>query len=208
MSDPDPIEVLVEWKDEAGDHRSLVLGRGETMGLEDADATINHIEVRPAEDQEVKADGGTERFGYLDERWEREVREKKKRGQDGLDESQTVREAAQPLVTSLRGCRRSDHCHRLAEVVTGAATVDSLDYEDLFYPLRCHRDDGLVLRVELTGSTRWMQYGAGDLFYWLSDADRSLASAIETNNLWEALQSGMIEVEPVLVEDTPFGEDD
>jgi len=186
MSDVDRIEVLVEREKQNGDVNAQVLGRGESMAFGPAQNTEVRIEVRPAEDDDVETDGGTET----------------------IDESQTVRDAAQPLVTTLRGCRRSDHCHRLAEVVTGAATVDSLDYEDLLYPLRCHRDDGLVLRVELTGSTRWMQYGAGDLFYWLSDADRSLASAIETNNLWEALQSGMIEVEPVLIENTSFGEDD
>jgi hypothetical protein len=155
------------------------------MGLEDADTTINRIEVRPAEDEEIKADGGTET----------------------IDESQTVREAVHPLVTMLRACRRSDHCHRLAEVAEGAAPVDSLDYEDLFFPLRCHRGDGLVLRVEGPSGQNWLQYGAGDLFYWMTDDERSLLSAIETNNLWRAFHVYQIDVEPVLIENTPYGDE-
>lgn len=208
MSDVDRIEVLVEWKDKGGNHRSHVLGRGEKMDLTKTDNTVQSIEVRPAEDEEIKADGGTDWFGYSDERWEREVREKKRRGHDSLDESQTVREAAQPLVTTLRGCRRSDHCHRLAEVVTGAATVDSLDYEDLFYPMRCHRDDGLVLRVEGPSGQNWLQYGSGDLFYWMTDDERTLESSVDPFELWDAISPNSVEVEPVLVENTPYGDDD
>lgn len=137
-------------------------------------------------DPEYRADGGTET----------------------IDESQTVRDAVQPLLTTLRGCRRSDHCHRLAEVVTGAATVDSLGYEDLFHPLRCHREDGLVLRVEGPSGQNWLQYGSGDLFYWMTDDERTMESAVDPFELWDAIEPGSVEVEPVLVEDTPFGEDD
>lgn len=182
----DEIEVLVEWKDKGGNHRSHVLGRGEKMDLTKTDNTVQSIEVRPAEDEEIKADGGTER----------------------IDESQTVRDAVQPLLTTLRGCRRSDHCHRLAEVVTGAARADSLDYEDLFHPLRCHREDGLVLRVEGPSGQNWLQYGSGDLFYWMTDDERTMESAVDPFELWDAIEPGSVEIQPVMIEDTPFGEDD
>jgi hypothetical protein len=185
MSDHDPVEVIVVGRAGAADvvQETLSDGDGLTIDAGDLDEVI--VETRPAEDQEVKADGGTET----------------------IDESQTVREAAQPLVTTLRGCRRSDHCHRLAEVATGDATVDSLDYEDLFFPLRCHRDDGLVLRVEGPSGQNWLQYGAGDLFYWMTDDERTMESAVDPFELWDAISPGSVEVEPVLVEDTPFGED-
>jgi hypothetical protein len=124
-----------------------------------------------------------------------------------IDESQTVREAAQPVVTMLQDCGRSDHCNRLAEVMSGPETAESINREDLLYPMRCHRDDGLVLRVEADARVNWMQYGVGDLFYWLMEDERTLSTAVETINLWEALQAGMIDVQPVLIEDTPYGDD-
>jgi len=124
-----------------------------------------------------------------------------------IDESQTVREAAQPVGMILEVCEQSDHCNRLAEVMSGPETAESINREDLLYPMRCHRDDGLVLRVEGTDRVNWMQYGVGDFFYWLTEDDRSLSTAIETSNLWEALQAGMIDVQPVMIEDTPYGDD-
>jgi hypothetical protein len=186
MSDSERIQVLVETRNADGDESSLILNRGQVFDLEGTDITVTRVEVRPAEDQEIKADGGTET----------------------IDESQTVREAVQPLVTTLRGCRRSDHCHRLAEVVTGAATVDSLGFEDLFYPMRCHHDDGLVLRVEGPSGQNWLQYGSGDLFYWMTDDERTMESAVDPFELWDAISPGSVEVDPVLVENTPYGEDD
>ena len=166
------------------------------------------VETRPEDDKEIKADGGVDRFGWSDERWEREVREKKRRGQDSLDKSQTVREAAQLLVTTLRACRRSDHCHRLAAFIEDRLARPQLDYEDLMYPCRCHRDDGLILRVEDETQTNWLQYGAGDLFYWMTDDERTMQSAIDMDKLWRAFRVYQIDVTPVLDDDTPFREDD
>jgi hypothetical protein len=208
MSDSESVVAVAYYEDVDGRQHSQELTPGERFQLDCDLAEYVSFEVRPADDNDLETDGGTERFGYSDERWEREVREKKRRGQDSLDKSQTVREAAQPLVTSLRGCRRSDHCHRLADVVRGIAAVEHLDYEDLFFPLRCHRDDGLVLRVEGPSGQNWMQYGAGDLFYWMTDDERTIVSAVDPFELWDAISPGSVEVEPVLVEDTPYGEDD
>jgi len=125
-----------------------------------------------------------------------------------IDESQTVREAAQPVVTMLRGCDRSDHCHRLAEVMTGGATWENIDPEDLFYPFRCHRDSGLVLHVKGDAQQNWIEYGPGDMFFWINQNDRNLSSAINTGNLWHALQADVIDVHPVMIEDTPYRDDE
>jgi len=124
-----------------------------------------------------------------------------------IDESQTVREAVQPVVTMLRGCDRSDHCHRLADVVRGIAQPQDINREDLFYPFRCHRDDGLVLHVKGDARQNWIEYGPGDQFHWITQDNRNLSNAINTNNLWEALQAGMIDVQPRFIEDTPYGDD-
>ena len=124
-----------------------------------------------------------------------------------IDESQTVREAAQPVVTMLRECGRSDHCNRLAEVVRGDATWQHIDPEDLFYPFRCHRDSGLVLHVEGSAQQNWIEYGPGDQFHWISEDNPNLSNAINTNNLWHALQEGVIDVQPRFIEDTPYGDD-
>jgi len=137
------------------------------------------------DDHEIKADGGTET----------------------IDKSQTVREAAQPVVTALQGCKRSDHCNRLAAFIEDRLARPQLDYEDLMYPCRCHRDDGLVLRVEDETQTNYVEYGAGDLFYWMTDDDRTMQSAIDVGKLWRAFRVYHIDVEPVVIEDTPFGED-
>jgi hypothetical protein len=124
-----------------------------------------------------------------------------------IDESQTVREAAQPVVTMLRECDRSDHCHRLAEYAAGNATIQDINREDLLYPFRCHRDDGLVLRVEGPAQQNWVQYGPGDLFYWLTEDNRTLKNAIETKDMWYAAQGRVIDVQPRFIEDTPYGDD-
>ena len=124
-----------------------------------------------------------------------------------IDESQTVREAAQPVVSMLRECDRSDHCRRLAGFTAGRITVQGINREDLFYPFRCHRDSGLVLHVEGDAQQNWIEYGPGDMFFWINQNDRNLSSAINTNNLWEALQAGMIDVQPVMIQDTPYGDD-
>lgn len=207
MSDPDPIEVLVEYQTPRTGHESVVLGPGETFEESDDSPSWVRVECRRAEDGGLEADGGR-RFDageapLTDDGWPARTDD----GTEGIDRSQTVREAAQPVATMLRGCRRSDHCHRLAEAVIGAVRADQLGREDLLYPLRCHRDDGLVLRIEGGAQVNWMQYGAGDLFYWLTEDDRTLSNAIETNNLWEALQAHMIEVDPVLIGDTPHGDE-
>jgi ribosomal protein L37E len=251
MSESGEISVLVEYLDHGNVRQTVLLGPGDQFDVQNTYHSIERVEVRPAEDDDLETDGGEipdhywiecRKCGHRTVAFERYCRHcdfdrqghrapeyradggrrfdggeapltddgwpaRTDGGTETIDESQTVREAAQPLATTLRGCRRSDHCHRLAEVVTGAATVDALDYEDLFYPLRCHRDDGLVLRVEGPSGQNWLQYGSGDLFYWMTDDERTIVSAVDPFELWDAISPGSVEVEPVLVEDTPFGED-
>lgn len=229
MSDSESVVAVAYWRDPDGNQHSRELSYGETFETECSDVEYVVFEVRLAEDDDLETDGGEtpdhywvecRRCGHgtlaferhclhcgLDRHEHRDPERRADGGTEGIDKSQTVREAAQPAVTTLQVCRRSDHCHRLAEVVTRAAPVDSLDYEDLFYPMRCHRDDGLVLRVEGDARQSWIEYGPGDLFFWMGEGDRSLENAVEPNNLWEALQAGMIDVQPVMIEDTPHGDD-
>lgn len=229
MSESDEIEVLVEGTGSGGEDWAGILRRGEEMDFAGTDTTVNYIEVRPAGDDDLETDGGEipehywvecRKCGHRTVAFERYCRHcsfdrqghrvperRADGGTETIDESQTVREAAQPLVTMLRGCKWTSRCNRLAEVAAGDATVDALDYEDLFYPMRCHRDDGLVLYVDAGAMDNWLQYGAGDLFYWMTDDERTMESAVDPFDLWDAISPGSVEVEPVLVEDTPFGED-
>jgi len=115
---------------------------------------------------------------------------------------------AETVADILDRCSSSAECDILQEYMTGQFPRSSLGYEDLFYPLRCHADDGLVLEVDVPGPSWYIEYGAGDLFYQLSDDKRTLETAVDPFPLWDQFKAGNIDLTPVLRKDTPFGEVD
>jgi len=204
----DEIEVLVEFLDKNNVRQSVVLGRGDQFGVEHTPQTIERVEVRPAEDEEIKADGGTERVGHSDERWEREVREKKERGQGGLDESQTVADAAQPDETVADRLRQARDCWPLLKALTGRKDPEELTYEDWVRPLKLTGGKVCLKVYHDTDNPGyvpcWLRRrsdGMIDVAGEAADDDPLPPKTVKT-------MLRLLEVEPVLVEDTPFGEDD
>jgi len=104
-------------------------------------------------------------------------------------------------VDVLDGCE-NEHCQRLLNYVHDpGVTIDALDYEDVFWPLRHHRQDGLTVRLSKAGVVVLeLQYGAGDFIYHADDDTRTIETALKPFVLWEIMQEGILAVEVTVIE--------
>lgn len=115
---------------------------------------------------------------------------------------------AETALEVLSQCSNTGECLALRDYVTGHLPRSDLGYEDLFYPARCHSGDGLVLQVDVPGPNGYIEYGPGDLFYQLSDDERTIETAVDPFSLWNRFKAHEVDITPVLREDTPFGADE
>jgi len=79
----------------------------------------------------------------------------------------------------LASCQ-DDNCQRLFQyLVDDGVSIDDLGYEDVFYPLRDHHDDGLAIEVTRRGETSRYVWGAGDLVYDVETEARTFETAVD-----------------------------
>lgn len=93
-------------------------------------------------------------------------------------------------------CRENEHCQRLLEAVRGPGPIkaDELGYEDVFYPLRHHHRDGLVLELTV-GSIDdkcFLRWGPGDFIYRRWEFETKEAR-IDPFKVWQGIQNGALD---------------
>lgn len=96
----------------------------------------------------------------------------------------------------------NEHCTVLHQQLFGQLDEDAaLGYEDVFYPLRCHCRDGLVLLVDFprTETARFV-WGPGDLIFEVRDDERSIETAVDPFEVFQELQGTTVGIDAVLVE--------
>jgi len=101
-----------------------------------------------------------------------------------------------PMADLLGSCEER-RCQRLVQVCLDPGIPDKrLDYEDLFYPARCHRQEELVLVVETAAGGWAIEYGSGDFFYEVGDETRTFSTAVDPRPIYQAVQEGRARVRP------------
>ena len=129
-------------------------------------------------------------------------------GTETIDEAQTVREAAQPDETVADRLRQARHCWPLLKAVTGRKDPEELTYEDWVRPMKL-TGGKVCLRVDATGKhvTYVRRNSAGMLVEFpespLADDHEQEISPRQFKDWIE-----QFDIKPVLVEDTPYGEDE
>lgn len=112
----------------------------------------------------------------------------------------------QTALDVLWGCWENDHCPALLSYLKGYQDSESLSYEDVFYPLRHHHDEGLALSVTDGHGTEEYVWGSGDFIFLAEEERQVMAHAIDPVRLWSSLQMDGVSFDVVRLDDTPFAE--
>jgi len=135
--------------------------------------------------------------------------ETREEGDDAEVNRLVTRQTDRTAVDVLAACG-NDNCERLVEcLVNDWVTVDDLGYEDVFYPLRCHYVNGLVLEITGNAGTERFVYGGGDFIYRVADAERTFETAVDTLHLWKNIrQIDALTIDVTIVADEATEGDD
>lgn len=102
----------------------------------------------------------------------------------------------------LGGCT-NDHCLTLGDYLfTDDTSLDDLGYEDVFYPLRCHHDEGLALELGWNHGVVALVWGSGDFIYKVNGAGpQKPANAVDPFIYWGDIQRGNYSLDTTIVDD-------
>lgn len=110
---------------------------------------------------------------------------------------------------SILGSCDNDHCSALGQfLVDTDVPVEALGYEDVFYPLRHHHQDGLGLRFTWNDMTETLVWGAGDFIYRADDQVRTMETAVDPFDVYTLLQTGTASAVTVTIVDEATAEGD
>jgi hypothetical protein len=119
-----------------------------------------------------------------------------------------VQEAARPDETVADRLRAARHCYPLLKAVEGLRSWHELTYEDLTRPSKLTGGQ-VCLRSRYTdGQPDWFWQVRGDRLYGWIGQGPVIEGRQCSRELRRDIEAANVEVRPVVVEDTPFAEDD
>lgn len=101
----------------------------------------------------------------------------------------------------LDGCPE-ENCQLLHQyLLEDGLTAEDLDYEDVFYPLRCHHREGMALELSGPAGDRRYVWGSGDLIYPVDVDDQTFETSVDPFALWASITQDPFEAfRPVVVD--------
>lgn len=88
-------------------------------------------------------------------------------------------------------------CAGLCAFLGGVGDQTDLVYEDVFYPLRHHAYDDLMLITSKQGQTaRRIYWGGGDILY-ERRAEGEVDEPVRPRNVWHPIEAGVVDIDYV-----------